>query len=124
MSELFALKWGDVHFDRDEISVVRSVVMQVVGPCKTEAAQRPIPMDHHLGEALEVWRAQSPYRAGSDWVFASVESPGRWPYWGQPLMRKITDPVAVNLGSAAGYDGLCSVIHIRPCCARPALISR
>jgi integrase len=98
MSELFALKWGDIHFDRHEISVIRSVVMQVVGPCKTEASQRPIPMDHCLAEALEVWRAQSNYRTESDWVFASVNSGGRLPYWGQPIMRKIIRPVAINLG--------------------------
>ena len=98
MSELFALKWGDVHFDRHEISVTRSIVFQVVGPCKTEASQRPIPMDDCLAEALEVWRAQSHYRADSDWVFASVNSGGRLPYWGQPIMRKIIRPIAINLG--------------------------
>jgi len=98
MSELFGLKWSDVHFDRHEISVTRSIVMQVVGPCKTEASQRPIPMDDLLAEALEVWRAQSHYPAESDWVFASVKSRGRWPYWGQPIMRKTIRPVAVKLG--------------------------
>ena len=98
MSELFALKWGDVHFDRHEISVTRSIVFQVVGPCKTEASQKPIPMDDCLAEALQVWRAQSHYRADSDWVFASVNSGGRLPYWGQPIMRKIIRPVAINLG--------------------------
>jgi len=98
MSELFALKWGDVYFDRHEISVTRSIVFQVVGPCKTEASQKPIPMDDCLAEALEVWRAQSQYRANGDWVFASVKSRGRWPYWGQPIMRKIIRPVAINLG--------------------------
>lgn len=98
MSELFGLKWSDVHFDRHEISVTRSIVMQVVGPCKTEASQRPIPMDHSLAEALEVWRAQSHYRTERDWVFASVKSRGRLPYWGQPIMRKGIRPVAINLG--------------------------
>ena len=34
MSELFGLKWKDVDFDANEISVVRSIVMQVTGPCK------------------------------------------------------------------------------------------
>ena len=98
MSELFALKWGDVHFDRHEISVTRSIVFQVVGPCKTEASQRSIPMDHCLAEALEVWRAQSHYCAESDWVFASENLGGRLPYWGQPIMRKIIRPAAINLG--------------------------
>jgi integrase len=43
MSELFALKWGDVHFDRHDMSVIRSIVMQVVGPCKTDAFCLPHP---------------------------------------------------------------------------------
>jgi integrase len=98
MSELFALKWSDVHFDRHEISVIRSIVMQVVGPCKTEASQRSIPMDPCLAEALEVWRAQSHYHAEGDWVFASGKSRGRWPYWGQPIMRKSIRPIAIKLG--------------------------
>jgi integrase len=34
MSELFALKWGDVHFDRNEVSVIRSIVMQSSGHAK------------------------------------------------------------------------------------------
>jgi integrase len=29
MSELFGLKWKDVDFETNEISVVRSIVMQV-----------------------------------------------------------------------------------------------
>lgn len=98
MSDLFALKWGDVHFDRHEISVTRSIVFQVLGPCKTEVSQRPIPMDCCLAEALEVWRAQSRYRAASDWVFASANSDGRLPFWGQPIMRKIIRPTAISLG--------------------------
>src|ERR1700692_2305016 len=36
-SELFGLKWTDIDFGKNEISVTRSMVMQVVGPCKTEA---------------------------------------------------------------------------------------
>jgi integrase len=78
--------------------VTRSIVFQVVGPCKTEASQKPIPMDDCLAEALEVWRAQSHYRADGDWVFASVKSRGRWRYWRQPIMRKIIRPVAINFG--------------------------
>jgi hypothetical protein len=40
MSELFGLKWGDIDFQKNEISVTRSIVFQVVGPCKTEASQK------------------------------------------------------------------------------------
>ena len=55
-------------------------------------------MDDFLAHALEVWRAQSNYRTEGDWVFASVNSGGRLPYWGQPIMRKIIRPVAIKLG--------------------------
>src|SRR6267154_114529 len=83
MSELLALKWRDVNFRTREISVTRSIVFQVVGRCKTEASQKPIPLDSHLAKALEEWRKQSKYRAGEDWVFASPASDGRRPYWAQ-----------------------------------------
>lgn len=55
-------------------------------------------MDDHLAKALRIWRTQSRYRASGDWIFASVKSRGRQPYWGQSLMRNIIRPTAVNLG--------------------------
>jgi integrase len=38
-SEIFGLKWGDIDFERGTMSVIRSIVYGVVGPCKTEASQ-------------------------------------------------------------------------------------
>jgi integrase len=82
MSELFGLKWKDVDFDANEISVVRSIVMQVTGPCKTEASQKPIALDPHLGETLLAWRQHVRYNRSEDWVFANPRIKGRQPYWG------------------------------------------
>ena len=98
MSELFALKWRDINFQDNEISVTRSIVMQVVGSCKTEASQKPIPLDPHLADALQRWQKHTRYRAPDDWVFASPETKGRQPYWGQTLMRRIIRPAAVTAG--------------------------
>lgn len=36
-SEIFGLKWGDIDFAQKTMSVTRSVVYGVVGPCKTES---------------------------------------------------------------------------------------
>lgn len=69
MSELFALKWNDIDFRKNEISVTRSIVFQVLGPCKTEASQKPVPLDPCLAEALHTWRQHTSYRAADDWVF-------------------------------------------------------
>lgn len=98
MSELFGLKWRDVDFQENEISVTRSIVFQVVGPCKTEASQKPIPLDPYLAEALRVWHQHTRYRAPDDWVFASPATRGRRPYWGQCIMRKVIRPAAEKVG--------------------------
>jgi integrase len=68
MSELFALKWHDIDFRRSQISVTRSIVFQVVGPCKTEASQKPVPLDSRLADALKVWRDHTKYSKAENWV--------------------------------------------------------
>ena len=98
MSELFGLKWDDIDFQKNEISVARSIVFQVVGPCKTEASQKPVPLDSHLAEALKVWRSHTKYSQPEDWVFASPSVRGKRPYWGQCLMRTIIRPAAAKIG--------------------------
>ena len=98
MSELFGLKWDDIDFQKNEISVTRSIVFQVVGPCKTEASQKPVPLDSRLADALKVWRGHTKYSKAEDWVFASPAARGRRPYWGQSLMRTIIRPAATKIG--------------------------
>src|ERR1700676_2493915 len=97
-SELFGLKWADINFKKNEISVTRSIVLQVVGPCKTEASEKPVPLDPLLATTLRTWRAHTRYKSGSDWVFASPHSGGRKPYWYQSLMRNGIREVARRIG--------------------------
>jgi integrase len=54
VSELLALKWSDVDFDNLAIHVTRSIALQRVGPCKTEASQKPVPLDPELAETLHM----------------------------------------------------------------------
>jgi integrase len=98
MSELFGLKWHDIDFRRNEISVTRSIVFQVVGSCKTEASQKPVPLDSRLAESLKMWRDRTKYSQAEDWLFASPAARGRRPYWGQSLMRTIIRPAAAKVG--------------------------
>ena len=98
MSELFGLKWHDIDFQKYELIVTRSIVFQVVGPCKTEASQKPVPLDSRLAAALKMWRDHTKYSQAVDWVFASPPARGQRPYWGQCLMRTIIRPAAANVG--------------------------
>jgi integrase len=47
-SKLFGLKWGDIDFGQGTMKVTRSIVYGVVGPCKTESSQKPVPV-HSFG---------------------------------------------------------------------------
>ena len=95
---MFGLKWGDIDFERGTMSVMRSIVYGVVGPCKTESSQKPVPMHPTLAEALIQWRKRCTYIKPENWVFANKRYRGRRPYWGQAILRKYIRPAAQRAG--------------------------
>jgi len=97
-SELLALKWGDIDFDALHIDVRRSIYLNVVGNCKTEASRKPIPMDPILASELCAWKKDSPYGQPNDWVFASPHTQGRHPYWPGILLSRVIRPAAARAG--------------------------
>jgi integrase len=97
-SELFALKWKDVDFQAKQIHVTRSIVRNVIGVCKTETSQKPVPAHDDLVETLCEWHRRTPYQSSESWVFASPVNQGRWPYLAQQIMRHHILPVARKLG--------------------------
>jgi integrase len=99
-SELFALKWKDVDFHTKQIDVTRSIVQNVIGICKTETSQKPVPAHDGLVETLRQWYRQTPYQSPESWVFASPVNQGRRPYLAQQIMRHHILPVARKLGIA------------------------
>jgi integrase len=98
VGELLALKWSDVDFETLDISVTRSIVHQVVGPCKTEASQKPVPLDGFMAEDLLAWRKTSPYAMEDDWIFASPWMHGEQPYWPESLIKRHIRPAAEKAG--------------------------
>lgn len=94
VSELLALRWRDIDFDRLEVSVTRSIWHQVVGDCKTEASAKPVPLDSYMAEDLQRWRRLSPFAMPDDWVFASETKKGDQPLWPDNLMKRYIRPVA------------------------------
>lgn len=97
-SELFALKWGNIDFSEVTMNVARSIAYGIVGRCKREASQKPVPVHPILAKALTQWRDRCRYRDVNDWVFANEHYRGRHPYWGQAILRTIIRPVAERVG--------------------------
>jgi integrase len=98
--ELSGLKWEDMNFEKKEILPCRSIVKQHVGPLKTEASKKPIPLDDYLIDDLLAWRRETPYAADSDYVFASAKMNGKQPYWLSRIMQHHIKPIAAKMGIA------------------------
>ncbi len=98
-SELFGLRWSDIDFAEGVMHVIRSVVYGVVGPCKTESSQKPVPLYPLLAEAFMQWRERSTNRKSEDWVFPSRRYRGRKPCWGHAILRRYIRPAAKKHGN-------------------------
>jgi integrase len=96
--ELIGLKWSDIDFENLQINVIRSVVHQVVGNCKTEASQKPVPLEASVAEELWLWKQSSPYHRPEDWVFASPWTKGKQPLWPDSLLKRWIQPAAKRVG--------------------------
>jgi integrase len=101
VGELLALKWADVDFERFQVHVTRSISLQHVGECKTEASRKPVPLDARLAEALWSWRTICAYPHPEDWIFASPHTNGVQPNWPGTLNRWHLQPAV----KAAGIQG-------------------
>jgi site-specific recombinase XerD len=82
------------------INIVRAVVNQVVGNCKTEVSRKPLSWMITL-QALMAWRQESTYTALTDWIWASLQKKGRQPLWLATVMRYLLDPAG---STTAGID--------------------
>lgn len=97
-SELFALQWGDIDFEKLQIDVTRSIFNQVVGRCKTEASRRPVPLAPGVAEELQRWQDSVHYASPHNWVFASERLCGLRPLRPDSVLNRYLKPVAVKAG--------------------------
>jgi integrase len=101
--ELAGLRWEDVDFEQLTLTIRRSVVDQVVGKLKTEASQRPLPMDVRIAKLLQEWRSVSKYSESQEYIFATNSNRaghqrGKQPVSLAKIMQYHIQPVARAVG--------------------------
>jgi integrase len=101
--ELAGLKWEDFDFKNLHVSVTRSLVDQHVGPVKTEASRKLMPIDEYVAHDLLEWYDLTPYKKPSDYVWAADANRagpkrGKQPVWLSAVMRDYIQPAARKLG--------------------------
>ena len=101
--ELAGLQWGDFNFKDLHVSVTRSLVDQHVGPVKTEASRKLMPIDEYVARDLLAWYDMTPYKNPSDYVWATDANRagakrGKQPVWLSTVMRDHIQPAVRKLG--------------------------
>jgi integrase len=101
--ELAGLRWEDVGFEQLTLTIRRSIVDQIVGKPKTEASQRPLPMDERIAQLLQEWHSVSKYVHSQNYIFATDcnragEQRGKQPISLAKLMQSCIQPIARQLG--------------------------
>jgi integrase len=96
--ELMALRWQDVDFEGLAINVTRSIWHNVVGPTKTEASRKPVPLHPIVAEELKRWKAESIYQSDSDFLFPSIQKNGTQPLQPDMVLKRHIRPALKELG--------------------------
>lgn len=107
--ELFGLTWGDIDFAERKVLISRSIVKQHVGPVKTEASKKQLPLDEYMLADLLTWYSVTPYKHDDHYVFATDSNragdmrgkqpcwPNKvWDYWIKPKLAEAKITKRVN----------------------------
>ncbi len=95
VSELVALKWGDVDFDNLTVNVQRAFVRGAINPTKTKTSKGILPLDPVLAEILLKHKGVSKHKADEGFVFAGESGKVRWP---ESMLQDYLKPAAVKAG--------------------------
>ncbi|HXU21308.1 MAG TPA: site-specific integrase [Verrucomicrobiae bacterium] len=95
VSEIAALKWSDIDWDKATISIARSWVVGEVGDTKTEGSAKPLPMDSDLAIVLKEHRERSK-NYQSQWIFPNPATGN--PFWPSKIRENHLVPAAIAAG--------------------------
>jgi hypothetical protein len=117
LSEMFALRWSDICFQTMQVFITKSIVRNHIGPCKTPASRKPVPLHSTVLAMLQEWRSQSFYRNEDDFSFPSIRLNGAQPLFPDMVLNKIIRPALLRAGVTEKKIGWHSFRHsLRPTC--------
>lgn len=93
-SELIALRWEDVDFDRNRFFVRHAIVYQREKSTKTKSGKRTVDLQ---SEALKALKDQTSYSKNADRVFLDPKNDKRW-HSDQPIRKRIWIPALKKAG--------------------------
>jgi integrase len=94
-SEVTGLQWQDIEWDALTVTIRRGVVHGRQGEPKTEASEKPIPLDPTLATELLGHRDRSVYIQPVDYVFAGHSGKPRWQ---ETILKDHIKPAAHRAG--------------------------
>ena len=77
-SEVVGLQWQDIDWDSLTVTIRRGVVHGREGDAKTEASEKPLPLDPDLATEILKHKAGAAYTQPRDFVFAGDSGKPRW----------------------------------------------
>lgn len=93
ISECLALRWSDVDWLNNKLTVERGIVRQHVDDTKTEGSRRTLSVGITLLEVVAAWRRSTQFAADSDFIFASPVQLGALP-WSYPWVWNVFQKAA------------------------------
>ena len=95
VSEILALRWSRIDFDRLTMSVRVKAVNGRVGPVKTECSEDDLPLDPEFAAILRKWKDECRNTPG-DWVFPSHITDRC--FHSSPIQQNYIRPAGLKLG--------------------------
>ena len=94
-SEVVGLQRGDFDWEALIVTIRRGVVHGRLGETKTEASEKPMPLDAELAKEILAHRERSVYIQPTDYVFAGASGNPRWQ---ETILADHIKPAAVRAG--------------------------
>lgn len=107
ISEALGLRWRDINWNREVISIRQTFVhLNLQDGAKTKLSRSRVEVPGLILNVLNSWRRQSTYASDDDFIFPSTKLDGRQPRSGSQLVEDYLRPAAIRAGVIRVIDGI------------------